>query len=82
MKYTMETDDSKEFIQHYNGPILYHSIWEFQKYLRDQWKYNDPESKAWEQAAYTLGTILTDNGINMEEDYTDEKSTERGNKTH
>ena len=69
MKYIMETEDETEFKLHYNGPALYHSVWEFQKYLRDQWKYEDPESKAWEQAAYTLGTILTDNGINMEEDY-------------
>jgi len=69
MKYTMETDDSKEFIQHYNGPALYRSVWEFQKYLRDQWKYKDPESKAWAQAEQELASILIDNGINMEEDY-------------
>ena len=68
MKYTMETDDSKEFIQHYNGPALYHSIWEFQKYLRDQWKYKDPESKLWAQAEQELASILMANGINMEED--------------
>ena len=67
MKYTMETDDSKEFIQHYNGPALYRSVWEFQQYLRNQWKYNDPESKAWATAAEELNSILLDNGVNMEE---------------
>jgi len=68
MKYIMETEDETEFKLHYNGPALYHSVWEFQKYLRDQWKYEDPESKAWEQAAYTLSAILMANGVNMEEE--------------
>ena len=73
MKYIMETEDETEFKLHYNGPALYHSVWEFQKYLRDQWKYNDPESKAWATAAQELtqelNSILIDNGINMGEDY-------------
>ena len=69
MKYTMETDDSKEFIQHYNGPALYHSVWEFQQYLRNKWKYNDTENGAWLQAAAELTNILIDNGIDIEKDY-------------
>jgi len=69
MKYTMETNDKKEFMQHYNGPALYYSIWGFQQYLRNQWKYNDPDSKAWATAAQELTNILIDNGINMDEDY-------------
>ena len=69
MKYIMETEDETEFKLHYNGPALYHSVREFQKYLRDQWKYNDPESKAWATGAQKLNSILIDNGINMEEDY-------------
>ena len=69
MKYTMETDDSKEFIQHYNGPALYHSVGEFQQYLRHKWKYNDTENGAWLQAAAELTNILIDNGIDIERDY-------------
>ena len=69
MKYTMETLDKKEFIQHYNGPALYYSIWEFQQYLRNQWKYADTENEAWLKAANQLTTILIDNGIDMDEDY-------------
>ena len=69
MKYTMETNDKAEFIQHYNGPALYCSISEFQQYLRKQWKYNDPDSKAWATAAQELTNILIDHGINMDEDY-------------
>ena len=69
MKYKMETNDTKEFIQHYNGPTLYYSIWEFQQFLRNKWKYSDTENVAWEQAANQLEMILIDNGINMDEDY-------------
>ena len=69
MKYKLETNDTKEFIQHYNGPALYYSIWEFRQYLRDKWKYNDTENEAWLKAANQLTTILTDNSINMDEDY-------------
>ena len=69
MKYTMETNDKKEFIQHYNGPALYDSIWEFQQFLRNKWKYSDTKNEAWLKAANQLTTILIDNGINMEEDY-------------
>ena len=72
MKYIMETDDSKEFIQHYNGPALYHSVCEFQQYLRNQWKYNDPDSKAWATAAQELNNILIDHDINMEEEMNNE----------
>ena len=69
MKYKMETNDKKEFIQHYNGPTLYYSIWEFQQFLRNKWKYSDTENEAWLEAANQLTTILIDNGINMDEDY-------------
>ena len=69
MKYTMETLDKKEFMQHYNGPALYYSIWEFQQFLRNKWKYSETENVAWEQAANQLEMILIDNGINMDEDY-------------
>ena len=69
MKYIMETEDDREFKLHYNGPALYYSIHEFRQYLHNQWKYKDPESKAWATAAQELNTILIDHGINMEEDY-------------
>ena len=69
MKYTMETDDKKEFLHHYNGPSLYYSIWEFQQFLRLKWKHNDPDNEAWLKAAEELTNILIDNGINMDEDY-------------
>jgi len=69
MKYKMETNDKKEFIQHYIGPALYNTIREFKQYLRDKWKYNDTENEAWLKAANQLEMILIDNGINMEEDY-------------
>ena len=69
MKYIMETTDKKEFIQHYNGPALYYSIWELQQFLRNKRKYNEPDNDAWLRVEQSLNTILTDNGINMEEDY-------------
>ena len=69
MKYTMETLDKKEFMQHYNGPALYYSIWKFQQFLRNKWKYKDTENGVWLQAATELTNILIDNGINMDEDY-------------
>ena len=69
MKYIMETTDKKEFIQHYNGPALYYSIWEFQQYLRNKRKYSELDNDTWLQAEQELNIILTDNGINMEEDY-------------
>jgi len=67
MKYTMETDDDREFTQHYNGPALCHAIWKFQLYLRNKWKYSDSENGAWLAAATELTNILIDNGINMED---------------
>ena len=65
----METNDKAEFIQHYKGPDLYYAIWEFQKFLRDKWKYNDVENLAWEEAAQELTNILIDHGIDMDGDY-------------
>ena len=70
MKYKMETNDKKEFLQHYHGPDLYYSVWEFQQFLRKNWKHNDPDNMAWLAAANELTEILIDNGINMDEDYT------------
>ena len=70
MEFTMVTKDRKELMQYYNGPNLYYSIWEFQKFLRDKWKYNDVENKAWGEAAQELTNILLDNGIDMDKDYT------------
>ena len=67
MKYTMETEDDREFTQHYNGPALCHSIHEFKKYLRFQWKYKDSYNQAWRAASLELDKILIDNGINMED---------------
>ena len=69
MKYKLETTDSKEFIQHYNGPALYHSIWEFQTFLRSKRKYSEPDNDAWSKAEQELTNILIDNSINMDEDY-------------
>jgi len=69
MKYKMETNDKKEFIQHYNGPALYYSIWEFQQFLRNYRKYSEPDNDTWSRAEQELTNILIDNGINMEEDY-------------
>ena len=67
MKYTMETEDDREFTQHYNGPALCHSIHEFKKYLSSQWEHKDSGNLAWGQAIMELDKILIDNGINMED---------------
>ena len=69
MKYTIETEEEEEFRLHFNGPKLYSAMWEFQNYLRDKWKYSDPENKAWWEAYQELTNILLDHEINMEEDY-------------
>lgn len=68
MEYTMRTKDRKEFMQYYNGPALYYSIWEFQSFLRSKRKYGD-DPEAWEEAEKEFNEILTDNGINMEDDW-------------
>ena len=68
MEYTMKTKDSKEFIQHYNGPALYGAIWEFQQFLNQQ-KCKDPYNEEWNKAAQELTECLNDNGIDMEKDY-------------
>ena len=69
MKYKLETKDSKEFIQHYNGPNLYGAVWEFQNFLKSNWKYTDQENEAWKVAANQLTYILIDHGIDMEKDF-------------
>ena len=69
MKYKLETKDSKEFIQHYNGPALYGAVWEFQHFLKSKWKYTDQENGAWLEAANELINILNDHGIDMENDF-------------
>ena len=69
MKYKMETTGKKEFIQYYNGPALYYSIWKLRRFLRNKRKYNELDNDAWLQVEQELNIILTDNGINMEEDY-------------
>ena len=69
MKYTMETDDSKEFIQHYNGPALYGVIQEFQNFLQEKVEYLDPENGAWDDATQELTLLLIEYGIDMKKDY-------------
>ena len=69
MKYIIETEDQDEFRLNFNGPMLYGAVWEFQQYLRSQWKYKDVENTAWWAAAEELTTILLDHGIDMEGDY-------------
>ena len=70
MKFIIETEDQNEFRLNFNGPKLYSAVYEFQQYLRKQWKYNDVENEAWWAAAQELTDILLDHGINIEEDYT------------
>ena len=69
MKYKIETDEKQEFLQHYRGPDLYYSIWEFQQFLRNKYKYNDSDNEAWLKASQELTNILSDNGINMDTDF-------------
>ena len=69
MKYQIETEDQGEFRLNFNGPKLYSAVFEFQQYLRNKWKYNDVENEAWWKASQELSNILSDHGINIEEDY-------------
>jgi len=69
MKYIIESEDETEFRLCFNGPKLYSALWEFRQFLRSKWKYNDTENKAWLEAANELINILTDYGIDIEEDY-------------
>ena len=69
MKFIIETEDQGEFRLNFNGPKLYGAVFEFQQYLRNKWKYNDVENEAWWKASQELSNILSDHGINIEEDY-------------
>lgn len=64
MKYTFETDDKEEAQDVINATTWKALVWEFDQYLRGEYKYNDDEKA--DEYREKLRELINDYNLNLD----------------